>query len=229
MSPTVAGVTLLPLGNGAPYLFASIAAFSGMNSGEVGINRVLGGAVFVTCVVVGIISLCIAEKRVQIDSNSFVRDLGFFMCLLLHSMSGDEEGDTIYAPLLESGSKSDLTCVSKIGYHNRCGHLNEPAEDPKPTWVWNDEETLKDRSPFSCCKFLSLLELPLSLPRRLTIPMVEERWSKVYAVASATLAPMLLAFLWNTQDNDATPLSQEIVYFIGVTLGGILGSEFLHT
>ncbi|KAK8620063.1 hypothetical protein V6N13_066548 [Hibiscus sabdariffa] len=222
MSPTVAGVTLLPLGNGAPYLFASIAAFSGMNSGEVGINR---GLRFLYVLVVALNE--VAGINIRVFKLGYVTP--FLPVKPDSSSSGDEEGDTIYAPLLESGSKSDLTCVSKIGYHNRCGHLNEPAEDPKPTWVWNDEETLKDRSPFSCCKFLSLLELPLSLPRRLTIPMVEERWSKVYAVASATLAPMLLAFLWNTQDNDATPLSQEIVYFIGVTLGGILGSEFLHT
>ncbi|MBA0816969.1 hypothetical protein Gohar_001575, partial [Gossypium harknessii] len=93
-----------------------------------------------------------------------------------------------------------------------------------------DEVVLKERSLFSCSKFVSLLEFPLTLPRQLTIPMVEERWSKGYAVASATLAPILLAFLWNTKGDDATPLSQEIVYFIGVTFGGILGvSAYLFT
>ncbi|KAE8677137.1 Cation/calcium exchanger 3 [Hibiscus syriacus] len=286
MSPTVAGVTLLPLGNGAPDLFASIAAFSGKNSGEVGINSVLGGAVFVTCVVVGIISLCIAEKRVQIDRNSFVRDTGFFLFCLIwlflfltvgevtvgtallfvllyviyvlavvlnevarinvrvfklgyvtpllpvrfggSSSSGDEEGDSIYASLLESGSKTDIPCLEnrlpRWMWASRVAIFSdEPAEDPKPTWGWNDEETSNDRSSLSYCKFLSLLEFPLTLPRRLTIPMVEERWSKGYAVASAALAPILLAWLWNTQDDDATPLSQEIMYFIGVTLGVILG------
>ncbi|KAL4325861.1 hypothetical protein GQ457_11G017140 [Hibiscus cannabinus] len=285
MSPTVAGVTLLPLGNGASDLFASIAAFSGKNSGEVGINSVLGGAVFVTCVVVGIISLCIADKRVQIDRNSFVRDIGFFLFCLIwlflfltvgevtvgtallfvllyviyvlavalnevarinirvfklgyvtpllpvkvgSSSSDDEEGGSMYASLLDSDSKSDAPCLeNKLPHWMWASQVaifsDEPVEDPKPTWGWNDEETLKERSRFSCCKFLSLVELPLMLPRRLTIPMVEEKWSKGYAVASATLAPILLACLWNTGDDDATLLSQEIVYFIGVTLGGILG------
>ncbi|XVE70722.1 hypothetical protein DITRI_Ditri10aG0093500 [Diplodiscus trichospermus] len=292
MSPTVAGVTLLPLGNGAPDLFASIAAFAGKDAGEVGINSVLGGAVFVTCIVVGIISLCIADRRVQIDRNSFVRDIGFFLFSLiwlflfltvgevtvgiallfvllyviyvlavalneiarinirlfrlgyvtpLLPVKGstfstvDEEGDSIYASLLESDLKSNVPCLE-----NRLPHWmwasqvaiysNEPEDNAKSIWGWNDEETLKDRSSFSCSKFLSLLGLPLALPRQLTIPVVEEeRWSKGYAVATATLAPILLAFLWNTRD-DAGPLSKQIVYFIGVTFGGILGvPSYLYT
>ncbi|XWS70096.1 hypothetical protein CRYUN_Cryun03dG0019900 [Craigia yunnanensis] len=292
MSPTVAGVTLLPLGNGAPDLFASIAAFAGKDTGEVGINSVLGGAVFVTCVVVGIISLCIAERRVQIDRNSFVRDIGFFLFSLIWLFlyltvgevtvgtallfvllyviyvlavslneiariniwlfklgyatpllsvkggsfyNGGEQRDSIYASLLESDLKSNVPCLENRLPHwmwtsHVAMYLNEPADNPKSIWGWNDEETLKDQSSFSCSKFLSLLELPLTFPRRLTIPIIEEeRWSKEYAVASATLAPILLAFLWNTQD-DASMLSEEIVYFIGVTFGGILGvPAYLYT
>ncbi|XVF88908.1 hypothetical protein PTKIN_Ptkin19aG0088500 [Pterospermum kingtungense] len=292
MSPTIAGVTLLPLGNGAPDVFASIAAFVGKDAGDVGINSVLGGAVFVTCVVVGVISLCIAKRRVQIDRNCFVRDIGFFLFSLIWLFlfltvgevtvataflfvllyliyvlavalnefatinirmfkldyvtpllpvkgaafcNGDEEGDSVYASFLESDSKSDVPCLENSLPHwmwasQVAVYSNEPPDSPKSIWGWNDEETLKDQSSFSCSKCLSLLELPLTLPRRLTIPIVEEeRWSKGFAVASATLAPILLAFLWNIQDN-AGPLSKEIVYFIGVMFGGILGvTAYLYT
>ncbi|GLT98798.1 hypothetical protein SLE2022_162780 [Rubroshorea leprosula] len=285
MPPTLAGVTLLPLGSGAPDVFASIAAFVGKNAGEVGLNSVLGGAVFVTCVVVGTISLCAAERGVQVDRKCFVRDVSFFLFTLVslalilivgevsiaHAIAfvsiylvyafvvaADEilrkyartfaatpllpvkgslflnesrEGDSVYDSLLHSDSESDdVPCLErKLPHWMWASHMaiysNEAVKaiPDSPRWGWNDKERIDNQSFWSCSKILSLLEMPLILPRRLTIPIVEEeRWSKVYAVASSTLAPILLAFLWYTKE-DSSPLSGEIAYFIGVFLGGTLG------
>lgn len=293
---TVAGVSLLPLGNGAPDVFASIAAFVGKDAGEVGLNSVLGGAVFVTCIVVGTICLFMGERRVQIDRKCFIRDMCFFLFSIMslaiilaigkvtvgvaiafvfiyvvyafavvaneilrkHARKlrldavtpllpvrgsifsqGSEEDDSIYASLLESESDSDVPHLqsklpqwmwaSNVAIYSNQG-VKTGTDSPKSLWGWNDVEMENQQSSSSCSKLFSLLEMPLTLPRLLTIPIVEEgRWSKGYAVASASLAPILLAFLWNTQD-DVSSLSGQIAYFIGVVIGGILGVlAYLYT
>ncbi|KNA20363.1 hypothetical protein SOVF_053190 [Spinacia oleracea] len=288
LPPTVAGGTLLPLGNGAPDVFASIAAFVGTGAGEVGLNSVLGGAVFVTCVVVGTVSLLVANKRVQIDRRCFIRDLSFFLvtilslllilfvgritvgaaiCFLMiyvlyafvvaanellrkeaHRLKfdavtpllpvngsafslGGSEDDAIYSPLLDFESETDAPNLhpslpqwmwaSNVAIYS---HQSLRSDNERSPWGWNDERGGEsENSSFSCPKFFSLLELPLSLPRRLTIPMVEEKsWSKPYAVASATLAPILILFLWSYVDVPSS-VGKDLAYVIGLAASCILG------
>ena len=74
MTPTLVGVTLLPLGNGAPDVFAAFASFSGGGGGEdVGLSAILGAGVFVTSVVVGAVNICVPDTA--LDAPSFRRDV----------------------------------------------------------------------------------------------------------------------------------------------------------
>ncbi|KAH0455174.1 hypothetical protein IEQ34_015206 [Dendrobium chrysotoxum] len=289
LPPTVAGVTLLPLGNGAPDVFASIAAFVGTGAGEVGINSVLGGALFVTCIVVGAISLIIAGKNVQIDRKCFIRDIGFFLSTLAglslilivgkisfwgaimfvliyviyafvvtaheilrkHARSlklnvvtpllpvagtffsvANEEDESMYRPLIDydfndgvpqlHSSLPQWMWASNVAIYSNCRHKGGPANNSNPLWGWNEDEEERD-IVFSCSKLFLIFEVPLSLPRRLTIPVVEEeRWSKKYAVASAALAPLLVAFLWSSGEpvgSNATLAAYVLAGVVSIALG----------
>ncbi|KAI3742135.1 hypothetical protein L1987_59815 [Smallanthus sonchifolius] len=290
LPPTLAGVTLLPLGNGAPDVFASIAAFAGTDNGDVGLSSILGGAIFVTCVVVGTISICVADQFVSIDKKCFVRDVLVLMLavvslaviLLVGNVSiagaivfvsiyvvyttlvaaneffrqrigglkvetsvpllavtqtdGPENGD-LESENMSSTESDDVPHLieSKVPhwmwssnvaiYSEVHGHGSEDGTDP--LWGWKDDESVHESkdSSFSCAKLYSWLELPLTLPRRLTIPIIEEeRWSKGYAVASVTFAPLLLGFLWNTQhDGSQSQLAIVLIYLAAAVLGCVLG------
>ncbi|XP_059428073.1 cation/calcium exchanger 2 isoform X2 [Corylus avellana] len=83
LSPTIAGVTLLSLGNGAPDIFSTIVSFMGSGTCDVGLNTILGGASFVTCVVVGIISISSRKKQIRVNKSAFIRDVCFFLLVLV--------------------------------------------------------------------------------------------------------------------------------------------------
>ncbi|KMZ57890.1 Cation/calcium exchanger 4 [Zostera marina] len=284
LPPTVAGVTLLPLGNGAPDVFASIAAFMSNGNGNVGLNSVLGGAVFITCIVVGTVSFCVSDKMIQIDRRCFFRDIGFFLLTLvflssilifgkvnvwgalffvfiyvlyaftvaanellrkharrlkLYTMTPllpvrgsifsqeSEEDESIYSHLLDSMDiDSEVPQLHALPQWmwatNVAIYSNQPISDD------GSDEELDGFLPFTCSKICSWMELPLILPRRLTIPIIEDgRWSKFYAVSSAFLAPILLAFLWNQGSNISTIV---VSYIMGILFGVLLAVlAYLYT
>ena len=77
LSPEVAGVTFLSVGNGASDVFSSIAAFAG-GAPKIGIGTLVGAALFVATVVVGAVALTV--PNVQMRKGPFVRET-MFLCI----------------------------------------------------------------------------------------------------------------------------------------------------
>lgn len=82
MTPSMGGVTLLALGNGAPDIFASLAAIGGDNS-RIGFGAILSAGTFVSAFVVG--SVALAASPFSVQPMPFIRDVSFYLgavCLL---------------------------------------------------------------------------------------------------------------------------------------------------
>ncbi|XVF56798.1 hypothetical protein PTKIN_Ptkin06aG0149200 [Pterospermum kingtungense] len=253
LSPTIAGVTLLSLGNGAPDVFSSIVSFTDSGTEDIGLNTVLGGAFFVTCVVVGTISTLVHRKRVQVNKPAFVRDacylllviaslivilnygkislwgaiafssmyivyvvLVYIIYIFWNSGGVDMDSDSSYnsglsIPILNGIEKVDIDCLEEGNMEDEKG-----VEFKKCCFCF--------RLSAACSMLLWILEMPLYLPRRLTIPIVcEKRWSKPVAVVSVTLAPILLSALWDLQDDNLTFNSSLVVSGIGFLFGITFG------
>ncbi|KAK1264318.1 Cation/calcium exchanger 1 [Acorus gramineus] len=254
LSPSLAGVTLLSLGNGAPDVFASIVSFTGAGgSANVGLGSVLGGALFVSTVVVGVISLYVGERRVPIDRSSFFRDACFLVAaasLLLVvfvvgriNVFGAIAFVALYVVYVVVVSTTHLCNGSEKQSNSNSnpsppecdelgapllGFVDEEKPKPKPTLIENDDPQIEKSELYDRLRQLVwVLGLPLYLPRRLTIPDAsEENWSKPYAVASATFSPILLAFIWNSQIGESKKLA---IYVCSALLGATLGSLALVT
>ncbi|GMI94260.1 CATION/Ca2+EXCHANGER2 [Hibiscus trionum] len=261
LPPTLAGVTLLSLGNGAPDVFSSIVSFMDSGTQDVGLNTVLGGAFFVTCVVVGTISTLVHHKRVHVNKPAFIRDACYLLMVIaslililafgkislwgalafssmyvvyvilvyviyvfcnsggMDSMDSDSDSSNnsgLSAPMLDGVEKVEIDCLEE-------GNLEDDGKGAESGKCWF---CLRTSSNFKL--LLWILEMPLYLPRRFTIPIAcQDRWSKPIAVVLVTLAPILLSILWDLQD-DSVKLSLNfnsglVVYGTGVVVGTSLG------
>ncbi|XP_047945537.1 cation/calcium exchanger 1 isoform X1 [Salvia hispanica] len=211
LSPTIAGTTLLPLGNGANDVFSSVIAFTRSGDADVGLSSVLGGAFFISCFVVGVVSIAVSSRGVKVDRASFVRDVLFFLFVLCCVIAINIFGriNFWFSLCFFSVYFLYIALVSVMQFLRRKeavnGQVLDDVEVPLLNHVDENDKSsvsvsvsVRDESWCRRCigMFVYVVELPVSLPRRLTIPDVRgENWSKPFAVASATLAPMLIGVL----------------------------------
>ncbi|KAF8681701.1 hypothetical protein HU200_045132 [Digitaria exilis] len=246
LPPAVAGVTLLSLGNGAPDVFASVVSFASGDGGGagVGLSSALGGALFVSTVVAGVVALAVGRDGVVVEWRGFVRDLCFLLLALCYLLA-----------VLLNGAVTVWVAVSflslYVGYvvlvwtSHCCAQQGKPpvAGLTAPLLLDDDDDDdapslpshSKTESPAlapsaTSTKAIAWLHclaralcMPLYLPRRLTIPdIAPHRWSRPYAIASAALAPVLLAFTWTSHSHRRQ--HSVAVLISGAILGVVLGA-----
>ncbi|CAM8968698.1 unnamed protein product [Rhodiola kirilowii] len=258
LSPTIAGVTLLSLGNGAADVFASLASFTSSGDASVGLSGILGGGFFVSSAVVGIISLIVSSRQITLDKHSFIRDILFLifsLCALLViivvgkiNLWGAICFVSIYVVYVSAVSTVHYFRLKKLrvvhllptstgctSCHVHLGDITVPLlysvnddKDTEKPGLGDQKEVprflgISNPTAIYCFKLLLyVVELPIYLPRRLTIPLIcEERWSKPYAIISVILAPLLLAMIYNFQSESK---SADTIYMTAGIVGLVFGS-----
>jgi len=109
--------------------------------------------------------------------------------------------------------------VSLLGYIAE-EKLALPEKTTQEFKIVFEDSPKRHRSCFSV--LVSIIGLPLYLPRRLTIPVVcEEKWSKPCAVVSTAIAPVLLTELYCSHYSGSQ--RNLILYIISGSIGLIVG------
>lgn len=153
MTPSMGGVTLLALGNGAPDIFASLAAIGGGNS-RIGFGAILSAGTFVSAFVVGSVALAAAPFSVR--PMPFVRDLTFYfgaVCLLFiiylkgeivfWQAVGMVSFYVVFVVVVLCTDKQEVESVSKID------EVLEGATDMDPERVLKKNASLKESNDSS--------------------------------------------------------------------------------
>ncbi|CAF1905721.1 unnamed protein product [Brassica oleracea var. botrytis] len=158
-------------------------------------------------VVVGIISIALRSRGVRIERLTSGALLCSVRCTLFMSPLCIFGGE---------GGEFDIESVHKRGSLSETILQREDLDDGVV-----DEE--------HCSNVADDDDLPIYLPRKLTIPVVSEaKWSKPTAVGSVTFAPVLLSLLWNWK-RSPTSVEAGVVYLTGCSVGIVLGLTALAT
>ncbi|KAK9291751.1 hypothetical protein L1049_019701 [Liquidambar formosana] len=230
LSPSMAAVTLLALGNGAPDVFASVAAVRGGHP-RTGFGAILSAGTFVSAFVVGFVAIYAAPFSV--DPAPFVRDVSFYLIAAL---------SLFYVYL--SAEIFLWQAIGFVGFYvffvgfvfwmdlGMGWGWVEGNGEVGARWVWLGRVKFRGvwfvmpdceigeavgkggkprgfRQAFG--KISKAWEIPVSVLLKLTIPQTEpSEWSRFYLSANIALCPLALLYSCNS----FMPLSHPIVFLL---------------
>ncbi|XP_019187193.1 PREDICTED: cation/calcium exchanger 5 isoform X2 [Ipomoea nil] len=211
LSPSMGAVTLLALGNGAPDVFASVAAVKG-GQPRTGFGAILSAGTFVSAFVVGFVSIYAAPFPV--DPAPFVRDVMFYLtaAMFLFYVYLSAEiflwqavgfvgfylffvGIVFWMDLGEGnrrGNRAEIE-MGSIGNgktHKRMGDCENGKFLGSPE-IKNPSSGLL----LAYEKISQVWERPVSMLLKLTIPNTSPSgWSRFYQSANIALCPLALLY-----------------------------------
>ncbi|KAL6324279.1 hypothetical protein AAG906_006553 [Vitis piasezkii] len=203
LSPSMGAVTLLALGNGAPDVFASVAAVRGGHP-RTGFGAILSAGTFVSAFVVGFVAIYAAPFSV--DPSQFVRDVFFYLvaALFLFYVYLSAEiflwqaigfvgfyaffvGFVFWMDLGIGGGKGEVEIEKGLVGSGvfEIGDVLKDVERGKAGFGFGD----------ALGKISKAWELPVSLLLKLTIPQTEpSEWNRFYQSANIALCPLALLY-----------------------------------
>ncbi|XP_050937224.1 cation/calcium exchanger 5 isoform X2 [Cucumis melo] len=212
LSPSMAAVTLLALGNGAPDVFASVAAVRG-GQYRTGFGAILSAGTFVSAFVVGFVAIYAAPFSV--NPAQFVRDVLFYLtaALFLFYVYLSAEiflwqavgfvgfylffvGFVFWMDLrmgsgkAKSGGDLGVTKEADV-YHGELPKDCEIGEGYR-----NVDEGKTNSGFWEALRIIrKAWEAPVSFLLKLTIPQpAPSEWSRLYASANISLCPVALLY-----------------------------------
>lgn len=237
LSPSMAAVTLLALGNGAPDVFASVAAVRGGHP-RTGFGAILSAGAFVSAFVVGFVAIHAAPFAV--DQAPFVRDVLIYLLAALFLFYVYLSAEIFlwqavgfvgfYAVFVGFVFWMDLGMEGQEGKRKGGHDQMASSGDGEPQkglmvaatdceaggMVSNVREESSLGSGFRGALGLisKVWEFPVTLLLKLTIPLTEpSKWSRFYLSANIALCPLALLHACSS----FMPLNHPIIFILPST------------
>ncbi|KAL1549618.1 Cation/calcium exchanger 5 [Salvia divinorum] len=216
LSPSMGAVTLLALGNGAPDVFASVAAVRG-GQPRTGFGAILSAGTFVSAFVVGFVALYAAPFTV--DPAPFVRDVMFYLTasfFLFYVYLSAEiflwqavgfvafyiffvgivfSMDSGYNDLAGEKSRSSRDAGGELGLveHRENQVVDCEVGELIAPYAFDRRTSFGFWEAYE--KISRIWEVPVSVLLKLTVPETSpSKWSRFYQSANIALCPLALLY-----------------------------------
>ncbi|XWS58223.1 hypothetical protein CRYUN_Cryun08bG0016200 [Craigia yunnanensis] len=226
LSPSMAAVTLLALGNGAPDVFASLHA---VRTGHyrTGFGAILSAGTFVSAFVVGFVAIYAAPFGVK--PAPFIRDVLFYLVgalfLFYVYLSGEIfvwqavgfvgfymffVGFVFWMDFGTEREKDEKLILEKEMVAEDCRLLDKDCEIGEVEWSLKGEKEAFGIA--GVCEITSKAwEVPISFLLKLTIPQTSpSEWNRFYLSANIALCPLALLYACDS----FMPIDHPIVFLI---------------